>query len=42
MAGPGMEQPAARVGSNRMGLVFTHLNEGKKLMLYRLRQKDGQ
>ena len=40
--GPRMEQPAARLRSDRMGLVLAHFASGEKLMLYRMRQDRWQ
>jgi len=40
--GSGVEQPAARFGSKTgWDWLSLHLTSGEKLMLYRLRQKDG-
>nr|WP_256442524.1 lipocalin-like domain-containing protein [Bradyrhizobium sediminis] len=40
--GPRMEQPAARPDQTGWDWFSLHLDSGEKLMLYRLRQKDGR
>lgn len=42
MDGSRMEQPAVGIRPDRLGLVFLHLESGEKVMLFRLRQKDGR